>query len=297
MATQLGQILDADIYFNPSDSNTAYATPQALAANPKAYDLESLLTHEFGHFLGFSHSAVWSAIMFPFAPAPGTFSGLRPTTQQPDAPLPLGDDDRTGLRVLYPDSADTAHQGSISGRISPANPLALPASPVGVTGVFCAQVVAVDAASGAAAGAVIGGWSCAAPGPAQFDGTYQIDGLAVGHSYTVYAEALNGAVDPSQFDNAIVALCRNVVYRRGLAAAAWMRGSRSGYELYGSDSARTLKRISSFHFLFAIFVKCEPAAAEQKTRAKRSKEDGAAMLARLLHSTPQDFMQGCAAGG
>ena len=213
VATQLGQILDADIYFNPSDSNTAYATPQALAANPKAYDLESLLTHELGHFLGFSHSAVWSAIMFPYAPTPGTFSGMRPTTQQADAPL--GDDDRTGLRVLYPDPADTVHQGSISGRISPANPLALPASPVGVTGVFGAQVVAVDAANGAAAGAAIGGWSCAAPGPAQFDGTYQIDGLAVGHSYTVYAEALNGAVDPSQFDNAIVSLCRNVVTDAG----------------------------------------------------------------------------------
>src|SRR5713226_4380925 len=64
-----------------------------------AYGFEKALTHEFGHFLGFSHSAVWSAIMFPFAPAPGTFSGLRPTTQQPDGPL--GDDDRTGLRVLY----------------------------------------------------------------------------------------------------------------------------------------------------------------------------------------------------
>ncbi len=44
------------------------------------------------------------------------------------------------------------------------------------------------------------------PGPAQFDGTYEIDGLAVGHSYTVYAGALNGAVDPSQFDNGVVSL-------------------------------------------------------------------------------------------
>ncbi len=209
VSTQLGQILDADIYFNPRDSNTAYATPQALVATPTAYDLESLLTHELGHFLGFSHSAVWSAIMFPFAPALGTFSGMRPTTLQPDAPL--GDDDRTGLRVLYPDPADTVHQGSINGKIFPANPLALPASPPGVTGVFGAQVVAVDAASGAVVGATIGGWSCTAPGPAQFDGTYQIDGLALGHSYTVYAETLNGAVDSSQFSNAIVSLCRNTV--------------------------------------------------------------------------------------
>ena len=209
VSTQLGQILDADIYFNPSDSNTAYATPQALAANPKAYDLESLLTHELGHFLGFSHSAVWSAIMFPFAPAPGTFSGMRPTAQQPDAPL--GDDDRTGLRVLYPDPADTLHQGAISGKILPANPLALPASPPGVTGVFGAQVIAVDATTGAVAGASFGGWSCVSPGPVQFDGTYQIDALAVGHGYTVYAESLNGVVDPSQISNEIDSLCRNVM--------------------------------------------------------------------------------------
>jgi hypothetical protein len=209
VATQLGQILDADIYFNPSDSRTAFATPQALTATPTAYDLESVLTHELGHFLGFSHSAVWSAIMFPFAPPPGTYSGMRPTTQQPDAPL--GDDDRTGLRVLYADPADAVHRGSISGKIFPANPLALPASPPGVTGVFGAQVAAVDMTSGAVVGATIGGWSCTALGPAQFDGTYQIEGLAVGHSYTVYAEALNGAVDPSQFVNAIVSLCRNTV--------------------------------------------------------------------------------------
>jgi hypothetical protein len=209
VATQLGQILDADIYFNPSDSNTTYATPQALPTAPNSYDLESLLTHEMGHFLGFSHSAVWSAIMFPFAPAPGTIAGTRPTGQQPDAPL--GDDDRTGLRVLYPNPADTVHLGSLHGRILPANPLVLPPSPPGVTGIFGAQVIAVDAASGAVAGASFGGWSCASPGPAQFDGTYEIDGLAVGHSYTVYAEPLNGAVDPSQISNAIVSLCRNTM--------------------------------------------------------------------------------------
>ena len=163
VATQLGQILDADIYFNPSGSPTTYATPQALASNPTAYDLESVLTHELGHTLGFSHSAVWSAIMFPFAAAPGTFSGMRPTAQQPDAPL--GDDDRTGLRVLYANPADALHAGSIRGQIFPANPLALPASPPGVTGVFGAQVVAVDVAIGAVAGSTMGGWSCSAAGP------------------------------------------------------------------------------------------------------------------------------------
>jgi hypothetical protein len=78
-----------------------------------------------------------------------------------------------------------------------------------VTAVFGSHVVAVDNSTGAVAGAVIGGWSCAAPGPAQFDGTYEIDALPVGRSYTVYAEALNGAADPSQFTNATASLCRN----------------------------------------------------------------------------------------
>ena len=213
VSTQLGQILDADIYFSAGDSNTTFATPQSLPSSPKAYDLESVLTHELGHFLGFSHSAVWSAMMFPYAPTPGTISGTRPTTQQPDAPL--ADDDRTGLRVLYPDPADTLHQGSISGRIIPANPLALPAFPPGVTGVFGAQVVAVDNSTGGVIGATLGGWSCAPPGPVQFEGYYQITGLPVGRSYTVYAEALNGAANPSQFNNALTSLCRNAMTDAG----------------------------------------------------------------------------------
>ena len=69
-AAQVGQILDADIYFDPSDSQVSFATPSALAGSPPSYDLESLLTHELGHSLGFSHSAVWNAMMYPYAPAP-----------------------------------------------------------------------------------------------------------------------------------------------------------------------------------------------------------------------------------
>jgi hypothetical protein len=206
-STQVGQILDADIYFDPGNSMITFATPAALAATPTAYDFESLMIHELGHTLGFSHSAVLAAMMYPFAPAPGTFSGTRPTTQQLDAPL--GDDDRTGLRVLYPDPADTANIGSLSGHILPANPLSLPASPPGVTGIFGAHVVAVDAASGAVIGATLGGWSCAAPGPAQFDGTYEISRLPVGHSYQVYAEPLDNTVYPSLVSPAIASLCRN----------------------------------------------------------------------------------------
>ncbi len=202
-----GQILDADIFFNPGDSNVTFSTPAVLASNPKSYDLESILTHELGHFLGFSHSAIWSAMMYPYAPAPGTISGTRPTSQSPDAPL--ADDDRTGLRVLYPDPTDTLHVGSIAGKILPANPLSLPANPPSVAGLFGTHVVVVDAASGNVIAGTLGGWSCTSPGPAQFDGSYLIQALPVGHSYQIYAEALNGAVDPSQVSNALTPLCRN----------------------------------------------------------------------------------------
>lgn len=145
--------------------------------------------------------------MFPYARVPGTYAMPRPTAQQPDAPL--SDDDRAGLRVLYPDPSDSVHIGSIQGRILPANPISLPAAPPGVTGIFGMQVVAVDTATGSVTAATIGGWSCASPGPPQFDGSYRIEGLAVGRSYQVYAEPLNGAVDPSQISNAISSLCRN----------------------------------------------------------------------------------------
>jgi hypothetical protein len=206
-STEVGQILDADIYFNPSSSMITIATPAALAMARTAYDFESLLIHELGHTLGFSHSAVFAAMMYPFAPAPGTFSGRRPTAQQLDAPL--GDDDRTGLRVLYPAPTDTVNVGSLSGQIVAANPLSLPSSPPGVTGIFGAHVVAVDVASGAVIGATLGGWSCAAPGPAQFDGTYEISHLPVGHSYQVYAEPLDNTVYPPLVSPATGSLCRN----------------------------------------------------------------------------------------
>jgi hypothetical protein len=73
-----GQILDADTLFR-NDGQATFATPAALATAPGAYDLESLLAHEIGHWFGFDHSAVWRALMFPFAPPPGQFLGNRPT--------------------------------------------------------------------------------------------------------------------------------------------------------------------------------------------------------------------------
>ena len=119
-----GQILDADTLFR-NDGQSTFATPAALAtpAGQGSYDLESLLAHEIGHWFGFDHSAVWRALMFPYAPPPGQFLGDRPTAEEPDGPL--SDDDRTGIRMLYPDPSDSIDIGAIRGRVLPANPFAL----------------------------------------------------------------------------------------------------------------------------------------------------------------------------
>lgn len=205
-----GQIVDADIYFR-NDGQATFATPGALAATPGAYDLESLLAHELGHLFGLDHSAVWRAIMFPFAPSPGTFVGERPTVSVPDGPL--ADDDRAGLRSQYPDPADAVDVGYITGRVVPANPFALadfPATSSGqfVTGMFGSQVVAVDAASGSVFAATLGGWTCdPSTSIVQFDGSYFVGPLPVGHSYVIYAEPFVGLVEGSDIAGAFANVC------------------------------------------------------------------------------------------
>ncbi len=210
-----GQILDADTLFCNTGEVT-FATPAALATSQAAgaFDLESLLTHELGHWMGLDHSAVIRAMMFPFAPPPGQFLGSRPTAQTPDGPL--SDDDRTGIRALYPDPDDTVNIGAIRGQILPANPFALatlPAPSIGssVTGMVGAQVVALDSDTGAIVAGVFSGGSCSASSPpTQFDGSYDLERLPVGHNYNLYAEPLVGIALPADFD-APEDLCSQVV--------------------------------------------------------------------------------------
>jgi hypothetical protein len=213
----IGQILDADVLFNPAVS---FATPSALATNSSAYDMESVLAHELGHLLGMSHSSVLQALMYPFAPDQGTFKGDRPTQAKPDGPL--ADDDRAGLRVSYPNPSDP-NIGTISGFILPANPLSLaglpsPSAGRSVTGIFGAHVVAVDADTGAVVAGTLGGWSCDPQQlPVQFDGFYKIEGMPIADSsgnprqYKVFVEPLDLPTDSTNINSALLDLCRQDV--------------------------------------------------------------------------------------
>jgi hypothetical protein len=211
-----GQILDADTLFR-NDGQATFATPGALAQpqGQGAYDLESLLIHELGHWMGLDHSAVIRAMMFPFAPPPGQYLGYRPDGSVPDGPL--ADDDRTGIRAQYPDPNDALNVGAIRGRIVPANPFALatfaaPSPGVPVTGMVGAHVVAVDADMGSVIAGTLGGWSCdAANPPTQFDGSFDLERLPIGHSYNLYAEPLVGLALPGDFSDVFTGRCSSSV--------------------------------------------------------------------------------------
>jgi hypothetical protein len=125
----------------------------------------------------------------------------------------LADDQRTGIRVSYAVPSDTVHIGTISGRVLPAILFALagipsPSSGRSVTGIFRAHVVAVDTDTGALIAGTPGGCNCnAASPPANFDGTYELDRLPVGHEYAIYAEPLEGVANPSDFEQPLGELC------------------------------------------------------------------------------------------
>ena len=90
----IGQILDADILFNPSVNFTT--------GGGSSQDLQTVATHEIGHFFGLSHSAIVRAMMFPFAPT------LQTT---------LSYDDAAGISALYPGNSLAVPTTVISGTV------------------------------------------------------------------------------------------------------------------------------------------------------------------------------------
>jgi hypothetical protein len=125
--------------------------------------MQTVATHEIGHFFGLDHSAVVRAMMFPFTP---------------DNERTLGYDDVAGISAMYPASGQAVGTGSIAGTVR-----------LNGTGVFGAHVFADSQTAAEAFSAFnirktpIGGMST--PG-----GSYTITGVPA-DSYVVTAEPVD----------------------------------------------------------------------------------------------------------
>ena len=154
-----GQIIDADIVFNPNVSLTPVGGSGA--------DLVAILTHEVGHLLGLDHTGVMSSIMNPFGESG---SGVASRTVQSD--------DANSAAALYPDASFTPAAGAISGTVT--NSSGAP--------VKSAHVVAISFPAGVPVESQLTG----------ADGTYRIAGIPAGN-YQVMVEPLDGPVGLSNF--------------------------------------------------------------------------------------------------
>ncbi len=159
-----GQILKADIIFNPTVQFTT--DPGGVGE-----DLQTVATHEVGHFFGLDHSGVIRAVMFPFA------SDL--TT--------LSYDDVAAISTMYRKSTPDYPAGSISGHVRFASG----------TPVFGAHVFAESTSANQPLGpnirkSPIGTLS-------DPNGSYTIRGVPA-DTYTVTAEPLDGPVANDDID-------------------------------------------------------------------------------------------------
>ncbi len=135
-----GEIVESDIFFNSS------AVPWSVSPGGQRgfFDLQSIATHEIGHFWGLGHSALGetqqvsggrrviakAAVMFPIAFSAGN---TLDRTLQPD--------DIAGISDLYPSSGFTSATGSITGAVTKNG-----------KGVFGAHVVAFSPSGGTLVG-------------------------------------------------------------------------------------------------------------------------------------------------
>jgi len=92
-----GRLVDCDILLNDE-----YEWSTSTPGRSNRPDVQSVMTHEIGHFLGLDHSPLGQATMY-YSYAPGAISSRS-----------LTEDDIAGITTLYP----TTHVDSLYGRIS-----------------------------------------------------------------------------------------------------------------------------------------------------------------------------------
>jgi hypothetical protein len=200
--TVTGELVESDVFFN-----SIFTWSTAVAGEAGRFDLQSVATHEIGHFVGLGHSALGEteirpeggrrvlasgAVMFPISLGRGTTVDRR-----------LQPDDIAGVSDLYPDGDFEDTTGAISGRVV--------RNGIGITG---AHVVAFNPRTGA----LISGFSLGQ------GGTFQIAGLMPG-AHVVRVEPLDDADIDSFFSPSGIDVDFQVTLHPRLAVAPAGGGS------------------------------------------------------------------------
>lgn len=128
-----------------------------------SYPPLATIEHEVGHFLGLDHSPVLSAVMYPYVCK--------------NSPANLDSDDRIAIAAVYPKIDPTSAGATLTGRVTADG-----------SGIFAAQVVAVNDHG-----------EPVATGLTDSTGDFILEGVPDG-TYRVYAEPLDGPVQPANLD-------------------------------------------------------------------------------------------------
>lgn len=176
--TRSGEILESDIFFNSS-----FQWSVAASGEPGRFDVQSIATHEAGHFLGLGHSSLGetetiptggrrlisaASVMFPIAYASGNIVDRK-----------LQPDDIAGASDVYPDGRFRQSTGSLQGTVTKNG-----------RGVFGAHLVGYNLKTGQ----LVGGFSL------DQDGGFAIAGLSPG-LYVVRIEPLDDGDLQSFFES------------------------------------------------------------------------------------------------